>query len=131
MVPEPMDTSDLVEIVHRNAYRPNIRWISHKASNTFSPPGTCTLLVGAWLPMVKSESDYGQTVSDDHVGAYVVATPQIPDETQFKGRYIKHRSWRALLRILVRDRVIRPSAEIERLLGPAEFEDCTRRLGCW
>jgi hypothetical protein len=130
---DSMDTADFRDLVERNAYKPNIRWISHKKAYAFSPPHTCTLLVGAWLPMVKSDSDLGQTVHKDHVGAYLVPTPQIPAETIYRGRHVFHRSWKALLRMLIGDRVVRPSPEVQRLFGD-EWHDVRRsmrHIGCW
>jgi hypothetical protein len=129
----PMWTDDFVDLVHRNKYKPNIRFISSRwGERNRAPAGTCTLLVGAWLPSINTEERKTWRVHDDHVGAYNVALSQIPEFTQVRDDgEITHRGWKALLQILVNDRVIRPSREIEALLGTHQFEKTVRGLGCF
>lgn len=128
----PMWTDEFVELVHRNAYKPNIRFISSRwGARNGAPAGTCTLLVGAWLPVRNTGERFTPTVHSDHVGAYNVALSQIPEYTvEREDGEIVHRGWRGLLQCLIADRVIRPSREIEKLLGRKDYEMITRGLGC-
>lgn len=131
----PMWTDEFVDLIHRNAYKPNIRFISSRwGERNGAPAGTCTLLVGAWLPVRVSDHKELNNwhVHHDHVGAYNVALSQIPEYTIEKpdGEII-HRGWRGLLQWLIKDRVIRPSEEIRRLLGDQHYERFTKGLGCF
>ena len=128
----PMWTDEFVDLVHRNAYKPNIRFISSRwGERNGAPAGTCTLLVGAWLPVVNSDEKKPWSVDPDHVAAYNVALSQIPEYTVYdeEGGLV-HRGWKGLLQLLIADRVIRPSEEIRRLLGVREFDNSKRGLGC-
>ena len=130
----PMDIGDFVDLIHRNAYKPNIRFISSRwGARNGAPANTCTLLVGAWLPVQKSE-DVVPTLDPEHVTALNVPVPWIPEQTVVdpKTQRIVARGWRALLRELLLEHVIRPSHEVRRLLGPREYERIQRegRLGC-
>lgn len=129
-----MDIGEFESLVHRNAYRPNIRFISSRwGAVNGAPANTCTLLVGAWLP-VQNTDESVPTVNPEHVTALNVPTPWIPERTVIdpKTQRIVARGWKALLRELLLERVIRPSVEVRRLLGPAEYERIQRegRLGC-
>lgn len=129
----PMWTDEFVELVHRNAYKPNIRFIcSRWGARQGAPASTCTLLAGAWLPVHVSEEQRSYVVHKDHVGTYNVALSQIPEYTvEREDGEIVHRGWRGLIQWLIADRVIRPSPEIERLVGTKDFEMMTRGLGCF
>lgn len=125
---------DFVDLVHRNAYRPNIRFIASRWGKAQgAPKDTCTLLAGAWLVAPQTDDPTAPVfLHRDHVGTYNVPMPWIPEYSTVDAATdrIAHRGWRALLQFLLNDRVIRPSPEILRWLGYKDFGTATRRLGC-
>lgn len=120
-VPHNMYIGEFEDIVRRNnATAMGIRFISHSSrSNAGAPANTCTMLVGAWLPVVKTDDPSAPEVHRDHITAINVAVPQIPEHTVYDlatGRIVA-RGWKGLLQVLLADRVIRPSKEIRDLCG--------------
>lgn len=116
----PLEISDLVELVARNAYRPNVRWITSRwGPRNGAPTESATLLVGDWL-----FDSYGN-LKRDHETAYNVTTPFIPEYTikDPETDRISAVGWRSFVIELVQDRVIRPSREVEKLLGRKECDD--------
>ena len=129
-----MDIGEFEDLVHRNAYRPNIRFISSRwGAVNGAPANTCTLLVGAWLP-VQNTDDSVPTLNPEHVTALNVPVPWLPEHTVIDpaSSRVVARGWRALLRELLLERVIRPSPEVRRLVGHSVYERIQRegRLGC-
>lgn len=112
-----MSISEFEEIVKRNAYAPwDLRFYSSRWGRyQGAPANTCTL--------IKGNMDNGDVRN--------VPTPDIPEmSTQDERGYILHRGWRALLKMMCRDRWIQPSPEIERLLGHEDFAAARKGLGC-
>lgn len=111
--------SEFENIVYRNAYAPwdmrfyTSRWGRYNGA----PANTCVLIKG----------DYANGDVRN------VPVPEIPENTQLQhdGIHIKHRGWRTLLKFLCQDRWIRPSPEVERLLGTRDFAEARKGLGCW
>lgn len=126
-----MYIGDFVDLVHRNATYPNIRFIAQSSrSNQGAPANTCTLLAGAWLPVVKTDEPVSPTVHSEHIGAWNVPVPDIPEHTDYDettGR-IRARGWKGLIQMLLQDHVIRPTREIERLCG-SDWEQIRRGAG--
>lgn len=114
---QPMDLSDFQELVHEAAYSPNLRWVAHGSkSDPRAPKAHCTLLVGAWLPVQKTDEKV-PTLHPDHVTAYNVPTPQIPEYTVYGERRIEARGWKGLLEMMLGERVIRPTPRVIKALG--------------
>lgn len=117
---QTMYIGDFVDLVHRNARYPNVRFIANSSrSNAQAPRDTCTLLAGAWLPVIKTNEPTAPTVHEDHIGTWNVPVPFIPEytvEDKKTGRVIA-RGWKALLGYLLEDNVIRPTHEVVNLLG--------------
>lgn len=121
-----LEITDIVELVARTAYRPNIRWISSRWGQRNNAPADCaTMLVGGWL------QDAWGNLNPHHVSAYNIPTPFIPEHTVYDpetGR-IKARGWRSIVAEMVIERIIRPDVHVERLLGTKETEDARRAAG--
>lgn len=116
---QAMYIGDFVNLVHRNAVFPNVRFITRSGnSQAYAPAETCTLLAGAWLPVIKSDYDPIPKVNEEHIGTWNVPLPWIPEYTiEDENGRIVHRGWKGLLQLLLIDHVIRPTSEIIKLLG--------------
>ena len=113
----PMQIHELEELVYRNKYRPDVRFIQHGWGLRHGAPSDhCALVVG----------------NADRGDALAVPTPVIPERTvidEATGR-IQARGWRALLKILIGQRTIRPSREVLLALGYSDFDKAKENLGC-
>lgn len=112
-----MDTSDFVELAYRNAYQPaNIRFLRNRWGAYHGLPTTiCTMVVG--------DSADGN--------ARNIPTPQIPEYTVDRDDgEILHRGWKDLIVMMIRDRTLRPSRELEKILGKDLFDRARKGLGC-
>lgn len=119
----PLEITDLIELVDRNKYKPNVRWITGEGARANgSPSQIATCLVGSWIT-----NTYGG-MSQEHVTNYNVTTPFIPEHTIINGKTgrVDARGWRDIVTEMVCDRVIRPSREVEKILG-REATDSARR----
>ena len=113
----PLDVHEFEDLVMRNLWKPNVRFIQSRwGRHNGAPVDTFTL--------VKNNPDHGD--------AYNVPYPQIPERTIIDhetGR-VKARGWRQLLINLVADATVCPSQQIRRAMGYHDFEKAKRTLGC-
>jgi hypothetical protein len=117
---KPMYIGDFVDLVHRNSATPDIRFITNSGkSNPGVAANTCTLLAGAWLPVIKTDDPSAPAVNPNHIGAWNVAVPDIPEKTVIdpETQRIVHRGWKELLMVLLQERVLRPTPEVIGLCG--------------
>lgn len=117
----PLWTVEFADFVWRNAYNPGrLRFIYSKWGDKYhnrAPEGTCSLVNG----------------SMDEGLIYNVPHPQIPEHTVIDAatNRIAHRGWRGLVQLLLTDRVLKPTREVERLLGHRLYEDMRKAAsGC-
>ena len=113
----PIYIGDFERIVERNAYAPwNLQFRTTRWGRVNGAPAdTCTLIMGDW----------------DSGDARNIPIPDIPENSiQLPNGRVRHRGWRSLLKFMCQDRWIRPSKEIEELLGTKEFEQTIKHLGC-
>lgn len=111
-------TSEFVEMVKRNSYRNDLRFmVSRWGRYQGAPPDTCTMVMAG-----------GYDTGDGRN----VPMPEIPEHTVFDERTqrVKVRGWRFLLRELVKDRYVRPEGEPAEWLGEGELS-VVRPKGCF
>ena len=110
-----MTTGQFSDLVHKHAYRPNIRFhVSRWGRYNNAPAETCTLTVG--------------NINDGL--AFNVPMPNIPARSQIDeetGKVI-HRGWRALLIWMLTGRVCRPNTEFEMYLGTRDYQAVMTQL---
>jgi len=110
-----MTTGSFTDLIHKHKYRPNIRFhVSRWGRYNNAPTETCTMSVGN---------------INDGVG-WNIPMPEIPRRTVVdpKTGRVKHRGWATLLTFMLKYRVIRPSKEIEMLLGTQIFDTIRREV---
>lgn len=118
----PLWTVEFADFVWRNAYDPGrLRFIYSKWGDKYhnrAPEGTCSLVNG----------------SMDEGLIYNVPHPQIPELTVIDPdtNRIAHRGWRGLVQLLLNDRVLKPTREVERLVGHKLFDQLRKGVatGC-
>lgn len=115
-----IDIADFEALFYRNCYTPwEFRFVRHDwGARNGAPTKTCAL--------VRRSIMEGNGIS--------VPYPQIPEMTQYRRsdpRYIAHRGWRALIVGLCNDNWLKPTPEIERLLGPIDYERARKGVACF
>lgn len=114
-----MYIGDLEELIKRNETYPNIRFIASRwGKRQGAPDGTLTVLVGDWPMTYKYGKAY---VSPQHIAAYNIPYPWVPrDAIAAEDGTILKNGYRTILRNLLRDRAIRWTPEIQRVLESEE-----------
>lgn len=119
----PMHIGELEDLIHASKRFPNIRFIASRwGKRQGAPSGTLTIMVGAY-PSRHIDNNGRQLLDPDHVTAYNVTYPWIPEHSGFDektGRAVS-RGWRSLLCEMITDRTLRPTRELERWIGTDEF----------
>lgn len=110
-----MTTSQFVDLVHKHAYQPNIRFhVSRWGQHNGAPAETCTMSIG--------------NTNDGNL--YNIPMPTIPARTQIdsKTEKIVHRGWRALLVWMLGQRICRPNKEFELYLGTKAYQEVIEQM---
>ena len=111
-----MSGAEFRELVERNSYRPEIRWLKNRTGRYQGVPSDlCTMMIGPG--------------ADGR--AHNVPSDSIPEYSWYtKDGRVRARGWRWLLRVLLNGRVIRPCEEVRKWLGDQDF-DTYRPPGCY
>lgn len=129
-----MDVSEFEGVLSRNLYQPwGVAYNVEAQSRLGLHPNVATLMIQ--FPPDEIMTEYYET---HNIGGavnihnlYNFDKTGLTERTFNHGKRYRPQGWRGLLSTMLANREIRPSREIQKLLGDQDFDIATKDLRCW